>query len=144
MLASRWHPLCPALPAPLQGKVFALSFSPDTPLTLAAAGSAAKLQVWDLAANAGVRKAFGPRLRQAGREFRERKEGQANGGIIGIADDEEDSDDEGPAGGGMDMDWARCLIDANQLSRQLSCDEIAARRQRPHMQRGGEHQRYTS
>lgn len=76
------------------GKVFALAFSPDTPLTLAAAGSQAKLQIWDLAVNAGVRKAFGPRLRQAGREFRERKENSSSGGVIGIADDDEDSDED--------------------------------------------------
>jgi periodic tryptophan protein 1 len=76
----------------LQGKVFSLNFSPDTPLTLAAAGSKAKLQVWDLASNAGARKAFGQRLRKAGRELREAKE--SGQGLIGVQSDGEDSEDE--------------------------------------------------
>jgi periodic tryptophan protein 1 len=75
-----------------QGKVFSLSFSPDSPLTVAAAGSKAKLQVWDLSTNGGARKAFGPRLRQAGRELREaREEGK---GLIGVESDGEDSEEE--------------------------------------------------
>ncbi|KAJ9122496.1 hypothetical protein QFC22_001924 [Naganishia vaughanmartiniae] len=73
------------------GKVFTLRWSPDSPLTLAAAGSHARLQIWDTGSNAGVRQAFGQRLRQAGKELREAKKGA---GIIGIVDEEEQSDDE--------------------------------------------------
>ncbi|CAE6409530.1 unnamed protein product [Rhizoctonia solani] len=73
------------------GKVFTVGFSPDDPLTLAAAGSKAKLQVWDIGANAGVRKSFGPRLpvRQGGWE--RNREG---GGIVGVQSDNEESDEE--------------------------------------------------
>ncbi|GHJ87398.1 hypothetical protein NliqN6_3800 [Naganishia liquefaciens] len=73
------------------GKVFTIRWSPDSPLTLAAAGSHARLQIWDTASNAGIRQAFGPRLRQTGKELREAKK---NAGIIGIVDDEEQSDDD--------------------------------------------------
>ncbi|KAL5526494.1 PWP1 [Sanghuangporus sanghuang] len=74
------------------GKVFSASFSPDDPLTVAAAGSKAKLQIWDVGANVGVRKAFAQKLKEAGREVRQ-KEG---GGVIGVvSDDEGDSGDEG-------------------------------------------------
>ncbi|KAH9168847.1 transducin family protein/WD-40 repeat family protein [Lactarius sanguifluus] len=72
------------------GEVFSAVWSPDDPLTLAAAGSKAKLQIWDVGANIGVHKVFGPRLAEAGRKLRER----TTGGVIGVADDEEDSDDD--------------------------------------------------
>ncbi|KAG6828536.1 hypothetical protein H0H92_007614 [Tricholoma furcatifolium] len=75
------------------GKVFSTVFSPDDPLTLAAAGSKAKVQVWDVGANMGARKAFGDKLREAGKVLREK---EANsGGVIGLASDEEDSEGEG-------------------------------------------------
>lgn len=75
-----------------QGKVFSVAWSPDDPLTIAAAGSKTKLQVWDIGANAGVRKALGPKIKAAGRELRERE----SGGVIGVATDDEDSSgDEG-------------------------------------------------
>lgn len=79
-----------------KGKVFSTVFSPDDPLTVAAAGSKAKLQIWDVGANFGARKAFGAKLREAGREVKERqmKEGDS-GGVIGVADDDEESGDEG-------------------------------------------------
>jgi len=74
------------------GKVFSVAWSPDDPLTLAAAGSKAKLQVWDVGANAGARKVLGPKVAQAGRELKA-KEG---GGVVGVAsDDEESSGEEG-------------------------------------------------
>ena len=63
-------------------------WSPDDPLTLAAAGSKAKLQIWDVGANFGARKVFGARLAEAGRALNEKK----NGGVIGVADDEEDDE----------------------------------------------------
>ncbi|KAJ7675684.1 WD40-repeat-containing domain protein [Mycena polygramma] len=75
------------------GKVFSTVFSPDDPLTLAAAGSKAKLQIWDVAANFGARKAFGAKLREAGRVLREKEEGQENkGGVVGVVSDNEESD----------------------------------------------------
>jgi periodic tryptophan protein 1 len=77
-----------------QGEVFSAVWSPDDPLTLAAAGSKAKLQIWDVGANFGARKAFGTRLAEAGRALKEKK----SGGVISVADDEDDeggdSDDE--------------------------------------------------
>ncbi|KAG5646949.1 hypothetical protein DXG03_001672 [Asterophora parasitica] len=74
------------------GKVFSTVFSPDDPLTLAAAGSKAKLQVWDVGANSGARKAFGAKLREAGKVLRE-KEGAE--GVVGVVSDDEESGDEG-------------------------------------------------
>ncbi|KAJ7285267.1 WD40-repeat-containing domain protein [Mycena rebaudengoi] len=77
------------------GKVFSAVFSPDEPLTVAAAGSKAKLQIWDVGANFGARKAFGAKLREAGRVLREREEGKENnGGVVGVVSDNEESDDE--------------------------------------------------
>jgi periodic tryptophan protein 1 len=69
------------------GKVFTAMFSPDDPLTVAAAGSKAKMQVWNVAANAGARKVFGARLSAAGRQLKEAK----GGGVIGVQDDDEGS-----------------------------------------------------
>ncbi|KAG8917025.1 hypothetical protein FRC02_003412 [Tulasnella sp. 418] len=66
------------------GKVFSVTWSPDDPLTLAAAGSQAKLQIWDVGANMGVRRAFGSKLQ--GKEFKER----SNGGVVAMANDNED------------------------------------------------------
>ena len=78
---------------PVQGKVFTARFSPDpeTPLTLAAAGSKALVQIWDIASNAGARKAFGDRLRKHGRELGEIKKG---GGVVGIVNEEDEDEDE--------------------------------------------------
>ncbi|KAJ7455207.1 WD40-repeat-containing domain protein [Mycena galericulata] len=77
------------------GKVFSTVFSPDDPLTLAAAGSKAKLQIWDVGANFGARKAFGAKLREAGRVLREKEEGKDNvGGVVGVVDDADESDGE--------------------------------------------------
>ena len=79
-----------------QGKIFSTSFSPDDPLTLAAGGSKAKVQIWDVGANFGARKAFGPKIRAAGRELREREEkAGGTGGLIGVASDNEDEDEDG-------------------------------------------------
>ncbi|KIY43893.1 transducin family protein/WD-40 repeat family protein [Fistulina hepatica ATCC 64428] len=72
------------------GKVFSTCFSPDDPLTVAAAGSKAKLQVWDVGAAFGVRKAFGEKLRVAGKELAEKK----GDGVVGVANDDEQSDDD--------------------------------------------------
>jgi len=76
------------------GKVFTTGWSPDDPLTLAAAGSKAKVQIWDVGANASARGAFGPKLAAAGRELKERASNGESGGVIGVASDDEDSGDD--------------------------------------------------
>ena len=67
--------------------MFSATFSPDDPLTLAAAGSKAKLQIWDVGTNAGVRKAFASKLAQAGKELKEK----SGSGVVGVVDDDEDN-----------------------------------------------------
>ncbi|KAG8954407.1 hypothetical protein FRC04_011734 [Tulasnella sp. 424] len=70
------------------GKVFSVTWSPDDPLTLAAAGSEAKLQIWDVGVKSGVKDALEDKLPK--REWRHRDRD-----VIGLADDaEDDSDDE--------------------------------------------------
>jgi periodic tryptophan protein 1 len=66
-------------------------FSPDDPLTLAAAGSRGKLQIWDLGTNFGARKAFEAKLTEAGSILKDKNGG--NGGVVGVASDDEDSAD---------------------------------------------------
>ncbi|KAK4683628.1 periodic tryptophan protein 1, partial [Tremellales sp. Uapishka_1] len=75
------------------GKIFSTRFSPDpeTPLTLAAAGSKAQVQIWDVASNAGARKAFSDRLRRHGRELGEIKKG---GGIVAVDNGGESEEEE--------------------------------------------------
>jgi periodic tryptophan protein 1 len=74
-----------------QGKVFSTIWSPDDALTLAAGGSAGKLQIWDAGANQNVRKTLGTKLTEMGKTWKEK----AGGGIIGVADDGDgDSDDD--------------------------------------------------
>ena len=68
-------------------------FSPDDPLTLAAAGSKAKMQIWAVGANMGARKAFGNKLREVGRVLREKE--SSSGGVVGVVSDNEESDVEG-------------------------------------------------
>lgn len=73
--------------------MFSATFSPDDTLTVAAAGSKGKLQIWDVGANAGVRKAFASKLAEAGRQLKEKE--KSSGGVVGVAsDDEDDSGDE--------------------------------------------------
>ncbi|PFH52951.1 hypothetical protein AMATHDRAFT_1683 [Amanita thiersii Skay4041] len=74
------------------GKVFSAMFSPDDPLTVAAAGSKAKLQVWDVGANAGARKAFGSKIAQAGKALKEKA--NDGDGIIGVESDDEDGSED--------------------------------------------------
>ena len=70
-----------------QGKVFATVLSPDDPTTLAVAGSAGSVQIWDAATNAGVRTTFGDRLRSMGKDLeRERK------AILTVKDDASDEE----------------------------------------------------
>ncbi|KAG8917616.1 hypothetical protein FRC01_002328 [Tulasnella sp. 417] len=70
------------------GKVFSVTWSPDDPLTLAAAGSEGKLQIWDVAAKSGVKEALGDKLPR--REWKQR-----DSDVIGLVNDaEDDSGDE--------------------------------------------------
>ncbi|KAK2463411.1 hypothetical protein APHAL10511_004497 [Amanita phalloides] len=73
------------------GKVFSAQFSPNDPLTIAAAGSKAKLQVWDVGANSGVRKVFSSQLAQAGKNLEEKKT-RGGDGVVGLVEDEEESE----------------------------------------------------
>ncbi|KAG8741242.1 hypothetical protein FRC12_015737 [Ceratobasidium sp. 428] len=73
------------------GKVFSVAFSPDDPLTLAAAGSKAKLQVWDIGANSGARRAFGARLPQRRGGWERARE---SGGVVGVHDDDNEGESE--------------------------------------------------
>jgi len=61
-------------------------------LTLAAAGSKAKLQLWDLGTNFGTRKAFATKLKESGKILKEKEAKEGHGGIIGVQDDDEESD----------------------------------------------------
>lgn len=71
-----------------QGKVFSAVFSPDDPLTVAAAGSKARLQIWDVGANLGARKAFASKLSEAGKVLKEK----SGAGLVGLVSDDEESD----------------------------------------------------
>ncbi|KAH6909138.1 transducin family protein/WD-40 repeat family protein [Coprinopsis sp. MPI-PUGE-AT-0042] len=75
------------------GKVFSTVWSPDDPLTIAAAGSKAKLQLWDVGSNFGARQAFSKKLKEAGKVLRE-KSGDGQGGVIAVADEDEWSDED--------------------------------------------------
>ena len=61
-------------------------------MTIAAAGSKGKLQIWDVGTNSGARKALSSKFAETGRELREK----SGGGLVGVAsDDEEESEDGG-------------------------------------------------
>lgn len=89
------------------GKIFAATFSPNDPLTLAAAGSAGQLQVFNSLSNAGVRKSFGDRLSKLVGEFNihlNPTETSRADGIVRVQDDDDDDDDDDePATGADDM-----------------------------------------
>ncbi|KIK59649.1 hypothetical protein GYMLUDRAFT_168714 [Collybiopsis luxurians FD-317 M1] len=81
------------------GKVFAASFSPESsfPLTLAAGGSKAVMQIWDVGVNRDARRVFGSKLRNAGNGggLEEKYKDKGDGaGVIGLASDGEESDEE--------------------------------------------------
>ena len=72
------------------GKLFTTSFSPNDPLTIAAAGSGGKLHIWDTLTNPGVRRTFGDRLRQHHLSWDERTDRPAD---IQVDDDAESDED---------------------------------------------------
>lgn len=67
-------------------------WSPDDPLTLAAAGSKAKMQLWDVGTNMGCRKAFSSKLKAAGKALKEKADA-GSGGMIGVHSDGEETDE---------------------------------------------------
>jgi periodic tryptophan protein 1 len=75
------------------GKVFSTSFCPEDPTTLAVAGSSGSLQIWDSATNAGVRKTFGARLAELGKDA-SHKDSDGVVRLVDDADEDEDDDDE--------------------------------------------------
>lgn len=78
------------------GKIFSASFSPDEPLTIAAAGSSGSVKIWDALAAKGVAPIFGDRLKEwakrNGEEERKIKEGQD--ALVEVEEDEGDDDDD--------------------------------------------------
>ncbi|CBQ67694.1 related to WD repeat protein PWP1 [Sporisorium reilianum SRZ2] len=79
------------------GKIFTAKFSPDDPLTLAAAGSAGQVHVFNALSNPAVRKTFGDRLRALKGDARvvlDGTEPSRGDGIVWIQDDDEDEDDD--------------------------------------------------
>jgi periodic tryptophan protein 1 len=69
--------------------VFSASWSPDDVLTLAAAGSKGKLQIWDVATNGGARRTLAGKIQEAGRALREK----TGDGVVGVVSDDEDDSD---------------------------------------------------
>ncbi|TKY90523.1 hypothetical protein EX895_000521 [Sporisorium graminicola] len=79
------------------GKIFAAKFSPNDPLTLAAAGSAGQVQVFNALSNPAVRKTFGDRLKSLKGDAKvvvDGSEPSRGDGIVRIQDDDDDDDDD--------------------------------------------------
>lgn len=77
------------------GKLFTAKFSPNDPLTLAAAGSAGQLQVFNALSNPAVRKTFAHTLRSLKDDLKVDLDGtepSRGDGIIRIQDDDDDDD----------------------------------------------------
>ncbi|KAL9604828.1 MAG: hypothetical protein Q9219_000276 [cf. Caloplaca sp. 3 TL-2023] len=83
------------------GKVFTTRFAPDPEVgfRLAVAGSKGSMQIWDTSTNAAVRNAFANRVGPAPDEVKER--------LIGVGEDSSDSEDEGGAEPGGEVDEGR-------------------------------------
>ncbi|EYE93647.1 rRNA-processing protein PWP1 [Aspergillus ruber CBS 135680] len=77
---------------PEVGKIFSTTFAPDTDVSfrLAIAGSKGVMQVWDTSTNGAVRRAFVSRMPSLEGDVQER--------TVGVAPDQNDSDDDGDAG----------------------------------------------
>ncbi|KAF9895792.1 hypothetical protein BX616_008822, partial [Lobosporangium transversale] len=78
------------------GQVFSITFCPDAPFNLAMAGSAGKVQIWDIATNAGVRRAFEGRSIIVANANTEEK-------IVAMASDDEPESEEEMDGADIDM-----------------------------------------
>ncbi|KAF5376526.1 hypothetical protein D9757_008305 [Collybiopsis confluens] len=80
------------------GKVFTASFSPEasSPLTVAAGGSKAVMQIWDIGVNRDARRVFGSKIRTTGGEriFDDTYKDKGDGtGVVGLTSDGEESDE---------------------------------------------------
>ncbi|KAH9972895.1 WD40-repeat-containing domain protein [Lactifluus volemus] len=78
-----------ASPRPVQTKCLVAGRDLGLGEVFSTRGSKAKLQIWDVGTSFGARKVFGARFAEAGRAIKERK----GGGVISVADDEEDDYD---------------------------------------------------
>ena len=80
------------------GKIFTTRFAPDPEVAfrLAVAGSKGSMQIWDTSTNAAVRNAFQNRVGPASGEIQDR--------LIGVEEDSSDSEDEGGAEPGGEVD----------------------------------------
>ncbi|GAK62378.1 WD40 repeat-like protein [Moesziomyces antarcticus] len=78
------------------GKIFAAKFSPNDPLTLAAAGSAGQMQVFNALSNSAVRKTYADRLRKLTGDAKVDLDGtepSRGDGIVRVEDDSDDDDE---------------------------------------------------
>ncbi|KAF9582409.1 hypothetical protein BGW38_000249 [Lunasporangiospora selenospora] len=80
------------------GQVFSLTFNPDLPFNLAIAGSAGQVNVWDIATNAGVRRAFEGRSTIVASSRAEQEK------VVSIPNDDEPESEEEMDGADIDMD----------------------------------------
>lgn len=71
--------------------MFSTRWSPDDPLTVAAAGSSGSVQVWDVGSNGGARNVFAHKLQAAGHRLKE-KEGR---GLVTVHDEGEEGGESG-------------------------------------------------
>lgn len=83
---------------PGAGKIFSAVFSPDDPLTIAVAGSAGKVKVWNALGARGVRSVFDGQLKELGRRVvkQQQQEGEEGeeGDLVEVLPDDEPSDED--------------------------------------------------
>ncbi|KAF9089960.1 hypothetical protein BGX23_006331 [Mortierella sp. AD031] len=80
------------------GQVFSVTFCPDAPFNLAMAGSAGKVNIWDIATNAGVRRAFEGRSTIVASSKADKEK------VVAMPDDDEPESEEEMDGADIDMD----------------------------------------
>ncbi|KAG0367274.1 WD40-repeat-containing domain protein [Gamsiella multidivaricata] len=80
------------------GQVFSVTFCPDAPFNLAMAGSAGKVNIWDIATNAGVRRAFEGRSTIVANRNAEKEK------VVAMPSDDEPESEEEMDGADIDMD----------------------------------------
>ncbi|KAF9421507.1 hypothetical protein BGZ76_003964 [Entomortierella beljakovae] len=80
------------------GQVFSITFCPDAPFNLAMAGSAGKVNIWDIATNAGVRRAFEGRSVIVANTKADKEK------VVAMESDDEPESEEEMDGADIDMD----------------------------------------
>jgi periodic tryptophan protein 1 len=80
------------------GQVFSITFCPDSPFNLAMAGSAGKVNIWDIATNGGVRRAFEGRSTIVASANTETEK------VVALENDDEPESEEDMDGADIDMD----------------------------------------